>query len=224
MTTPNSNLASDLTTSNPFRIRKVVQYTEDVFIEGAPGAPVRMAGVAAVLANPWAGQGFVQNLRPEILAVAPAVGNVLVPMLLELCGGGDRIEAYGKAALVGVNGEVEHASAIIHTLRFGNVFRSAVGGTAYLSFTNSRTGPGANIAIPMMHKIDEGLRSHYLTLNFAVTDAPGPDELVVAIGGSTGGRLHPRIGNRYIDLEELAAEAAQAEANQADRPQATTGA
>jgi hypothetical protein len=199
----------DLASSNPFSIRKVVQYTEDVYIEGQPGGPVRMAGVAAVLPNPWAGKGFVENLRPDILAVAPAVAEVLVPALLDLCGGGDRIEAYGKAALVGVNGEIEHASAIIHTLRFGNVFRSAVGGTAYLSFTNSRSGAGATLSIPMMHKIDEGLRSHYLTLNFNITDAPGPDELVVAIGASTGGRLHPRIGNRYIDLEELAAEAAQ---------------
>jgi hypothetical protein len=199
----------DLASSNPFSIRKVVQYTEDVYIEGQPAMPVRMAGVAAVLPNPWAGKGFVENLRPDILAVAPAVAEVLVPALLDLCGGGDRIEAYGKAALVGVNGEIEHASAIIHTLRFGNVFRSAVGGTAYLSFTNSRSGAGATLSIPMMHKIDEGLRSHYLTLNFNITDAPGPDELVVAIGASTGGRLHPRIGNRYIDLEELAAEAAQ---------------
>jgi hypothetical protein len=192
--------------SLPHSIRKVVRYAEDVYVDGRPGEPVRMVGVAAVLPNPWAGRGFVENLRPEILAVAPDVADVLVPALLELCGDGERVEAYGKAALVGVDGEVEHASALIHTLRFGNRFRSAVGGTTYLSFTNSRSGPGATISIPMMHKLDEGLRSHYLTLNFAVADAPGPDELVVAIGAATGGRLHPRIGNRYIDLEELAAE------------------
>jgi hypothetical protein len=198
-------------TEPPFGIRKVVSYVEDVYIDGQPGGPVRMVGVAAVLPNPWAGQGFVENMRPEILAVAPAVADVIVPVLLELCGGGERVEAYGKAALVGVNGEIEHASALIHTLRFGNRFRSAVGGTTYLAFTNSRSGPGATISIPMMHKLDEGLRSHYLTLNFTISDTPGPDELVVAIGGATGGRLHPRIGNRYIDMEELAQEAAQNE-------------
>lgn len=197
---------------NPFGVRKIVRYVEDVHIEGAPGDPVRMVGVAAVLANPWAGRGFVENLRPEILAIAPALAEILVPAVLDLCGGGERVEAYGKAALVGVNGEVEHASALIHTLRFGNAYRSAVGGTSYLSFTNSRTGPGATISIPMMHKIDEGLRSHYLTLNFGVQDAPAPDELVVALGASTGGRLHPRLGNRYIDMEELAAEAEAASA------------
>jgi len=193
-------------------IRKLVRYVEDIGIDGKPGGPVRLVGVAAVMANPWAGRGFVENLRPEILDIAPRLGAVLVDAVLELCGGGDRVEAYGKAALVGVNGEVEHASALIHTLRFGNMYRNAVGGTSYLSFTNSRAATGAMIAIPMMHKIDEGLRSHYLTLNFAVPDAPGPDELVVAIGASTGGRLHPRIGNRYIDMEEMAAEAAAADA------------
>lgn len=192
-------------------IRKLVRYVEDVFIEGKPGVPVRTAAVAAVIPNPWAGRGFVENLRPEILAIAPGLGRTLVDALLELCGDGERVEAYGKAAIVGTGGEIEHASALIHTLRFGNVFREAVGGTAYLSFTNSRGGPGCPVVIPMMHKVDEGLRSHYLTLSFTITDAPAPDELVVAIGASTGGRLHPRIGNRYIDLEEIAAERAAAE-------------
>ncbi len=192
------------------QVRKYVQYVEDVHFEGKPGGPVRMAAVAAVITNPWAGRGFVENLRPEILATAPVLGRELVARLLDLCGGGDAVEAYGKAAVVGTSGEVEHASALIHTLRFGNEFRTAVGGTAYLSFTNMRGGANAPIVIPMMHKVDEGLRSHYLTLSFNIADAPGPDELVIAIGASTGGRLHPRIGNRYIDLEELAAEEAAA--------------
>lgn len=190
----------------PYGVRKVVRYVEDTYVEGRAGDPVRMVAVAAVLPNPWAGRGFVENLRPEILAIAPALAEVLVPAVLDLCGGGDRVEAYGKAALVGVNGEVEHASALIHTLRFGNAYRSAVGGTTYLAFTNSRAGAGAAISIPMMHKLDEGLRSHYLTVNLVVPDAPAPDELVVALGAATGGRLFPRIGNRYIDMEELAAE------------------
>jgi hypothetical protein len=192
-------------------IRKVVRYVDDIYVDGrgsTDGDPVRMVAVAAVLRNPWAGQGFVENLRPEILRLAPPVGALLVDALLELCGGGDRVEAYGKAALVGVNGEVEHASALIHTLRFGNVFRTAVAGTTYLAFTNSRGAAGAPISIPMMHKLDEGMRSHYLTHTFTVSDAPAPDELVVAIGASTGGRLHPRIGDRYLDMEEMAAEAA----------------
>jgi hypothetical protein len=85
--------------------------------------------------------------------------------------------------VVGLNGEIEHASGLIHTLRFGNKFREAVGGKSYLSFTNKRGTAGSSIQIPMMHKTDEGFRSHYLTLEFAVPDAPGPDEILVAIGG-----------------------------------------
>jgi hypothetical protein len=187
-------------------IRKYVRYVEDVYVDGRPGGPVRMVAVAAVLRNPWVGRGYVEDLSPEIRSIAPTLGRHLVDGVLELCGGGERVEAYGKAAVVGTLGEVEHASALIHTLRFGNVYREAVGGKSYLSFTNSRTGPGSPIAIPMMHKLDEGLRSHYLTLTFTVSDAPAPDELVVALGAATGGRLHPRIGNRYVDMEEMAAE------------------
>ena len=195
----------------PLEIRKIVVFSEDTFIEGgrAVAAPIRLAAAAAVIRNPWAGQGFVENLRPEILAAAPILGKALVPALLNITGGGDKIEAYGKAAVVGTGGEIEHASALIHTLRFGNHFREAVGGKSYLSFTNKRGGPGCSIAVPMMHKLDAGERSHYLTLEFTINDAPAPDEIVVAIGGATSGRAHPRIGNRYIDMEEMEAEKAK---------------
>ena len=193
-------------------IRKTASFTETTFIEGGRRAerPGLMAAAAAVIINPWAGRGFVEDLRPEILGYAPALGDMLVPMLLQMLGGGDKVEAYGKAAVCGVNGEIEHASGFIHTLRFGNKFRQAVDGKSYLSFTNRRGGPGSSIQIPMMHKLDEGLRSHYLTLEFSIADAPGPDEIVVAIGGATGGRAHPRIGNRYLDMEEMARETAKA--------------
>ena len=186
-------------------LRKVVTHTEEVHIEGGRAAdpPLRLLGIAAVLTNPWAGQGFVEDLRPTILEVAPRLGEILVPRLVDLAGGADAVEGYGKAAMVGTSGEVEHGSALIHTLRFGNVFREAVGGTAYLSFTNTRGGPGATLSIPMMHKVDPGWRSHYLTLEMTVADAPAPDEIVVAIGASVGGRPHHRIGNRYSDMEEM---------------------
>ena len=95
----------------------------------------------------------------------------------------------------------------IHTLRFGNAYRNAVGGTSYLSFTNQRGGPGCVISVPLMHKLDEGLRSHYLTVQTTINDAPAPDEIVIALGAATSGRPHHRIGNRYSDLQELAQEA-----------------
>lgn len=186
-------------------IRKTASFTETIFIEGGKIAarPAKLAAAAAVINNPWAGRGFVEDLRPEILRFAPALAEVLVPMLIESLGGGDKLEAYGKAAACGTNGEIEHASGFIHTLRFGNKFREAVQGKSYLSFTNKRGGPGTSIQIPMMHKMDDGLRSHYLTFEFSIADAPAADEIVVAIGGATSGRAHPRIGNRYLDMEEM---------------------
>lgn len=189
-------------------IRKIVRYVEDTFIEGgrAGAEPLRMVMVAAVLRNPWAGRGFVENLRPEIMSVAPDLADKLVPAIIEACGSVQRVEAYGKAAVVGSAGEVEHASALIHTLRFGNRFRDAVGGKSYLSFTNKRGGPGCVISVPMMDKLDEGRRSHYLTVECAIADAPAPDEIVVALGAATGGRPHARIGDRYLDMKEMVAE------------------
>lgn len=194
----------------PLKIRKIITVIEDIFIEaGRPGKePVRMVAAAAVVTSPWAGRGFVEDLRPELLAAAPVLAEALVPPILQHCGGKDRVEAYGKAAVVGTAGEIEHGSALIHTLRFGNAYREAVGGKSYLSFTNIRGAPGCSIAVPMMHKLDEGKRSHYITIEFTIGDAPAPDEIVVALGASTGGRLHPRIGDRYLDMKEIEAEKA----------------
>ncbi|NGM23119.1 amino acid synthesis family protein [Roseomonas stagni] len=188
-----------------FTPRKIVTHAETTFIEGGKAAPVplRLFGAAAVLANPWAGRGFVEDLKPGIHAIAPLLGEMLTAEIIRLAGSGEAVEGYGKAAIVGTAGEVEHASALIHTLRFGNHFRRAVGARSYLSFTNFRGGPGTPIVIPLMDKLDEGRRSHYLTVHFAIPDAPAPDEIVVALGASIGGRPHHRIGDRYQDLKEL---------------------
>jgi len=187
------------------KVRKIVTYKEETLIEGGRVAPkpLQLFGVAAVLANPWAGRGFVEDLKPEIRAIAPVLGELLTARILELTGSGEAVEGYGKAAVVGTAGEVEHASALIHTLRFGNHYRKAVGAKSYLSFTNTRGGPDCPIVIPLMHKNDEGMRSHYLTVQFSILDAPAPDEIVVALGASIGGRPHHRIGDRYQDLKEL---------------------
>lgn len=185
-------------------IRKIVTYEEETLIEGfRPAAqPWRMFAVAAVLKNPWAGR-FVEDLKPEINAFGPILGEMLTTRILTLTGGGDAIEAYGKAAVVGLDGEVEHASGLIHTLRFGNHYREAVAAKSYLSFTNTRGGANAPIMVPMMDKNDVGRRSHYLTLQFAIPDAPRADEVVVVLAGATSGRPHHRIGDRYQDLKEL---------------------
>ncbi len=185
-------------------IRKIVTYDEETLIEGFKPAPVpwRMFAVAAVLRNPWAGR-FVQDLRPEIQAFGPVLGQMMTKRMIDLAGSGDAIEAYGKAAVVGLDGEIEHASGLIHTLRFGNHYREAVGAKSYLAFSNTRGPANAAIQVPLMDKNDAGRRSHYLTIQFAIPDAPRADEVVVVLGAATSGRPHHRIGDRYQDLKEL---------------------
>ena len=186
-------------------LRKVVTFDEDIYIEGgrASDPPLRMIGVAAVVKNPWFGQGFIEDLSPEIKRMAPYLGKLITDKLIFLAGSGDAIEAYGKACIAGTSCEVEHASALIHTLQFGNFYRAAVGAKSYLGFTNTRGPANTQIQIPLMDKHDTGRRSHYLTVQFSIYDAPAVDELVVALGAATRGRPHHRIGDRYSDLAAM---------------------
>ncbi len=189
-------------------LRKLVTYDEDTVSDGGRACtpPLRMIAVAAVVTNPWYGRGYVEDLSPEIKRMGPALGKLLTDRLIRLAGSGDAIEAYGKAALCGTACELEHCSALIHTLRFGNFFREAVGAKTYLGFTNSRGPANTQLQIPLMDKHDAGRRSHYLTIQFSVPDAPGHDELVIALGASLGGRPHHRIGDRYQDLKDMGGE------------------
>ena len=185
-------------------IRKIVTYDEEILIEGFRKTknPWRLFAVAAVIKNPWAGR-FVENLKPEIQAYGPALGEMMTKKMISLAGSGATIEAYGKAAIAGLDGEIEHASALIHTLRFGNFYREAVEAKSYLAFTNTRGGANAPILVPLMDKNDAGRRSHYLTIQFSISDAPRDNELVIALGAATSGRPHHRIGDRYQDLKDL---------------------
>ena len=186
-------------------LRKVVTYDEDVHSEGGRAADplLRMIGVAAVVTNPWAGRGYVEDLSPDIQRMAPVLGRLLTDRLIALAGSGEAIQAYGKACIAGTQCEIEHASALIHTLQFGNFYRHAVGAKSYLGFTNIRGPANTQVQVPLMDKHDTGRRSHYLTVQFSICDAPAADELVVALGASTGGRPHHRIGDRYSDLAAM---------------------
>ena len=185
-------------------IRKFVDYSEEIHIEGFKKAnkPLHIFAVAAVITNPWAGR-YIEDLKTEIHAFAPILGEKLSERIIKLAGGPDNIEAYGKAAVVGTEGEIEHGSALTHTLRFGNFYRNAVGAKSYLVFTNTRAPANGPIMIPLMDKHDPGRRSHYHTIQFAISDSPAANEIVIALGGANGGRPHHRIGDRYQDLKEL---------------------
>ena len=186
-------------------LRKTINFDESIYYEGGRKSDplLRMIGVAAVVKNPWFGSDFVEDLSPEIKRIAPYLGKLLTEKLISLAGSGDAIEAYGKACIAGTSCEVEHASALIHTLQFGNFYREAVGAKSYLGFTNTRGPANTQIQIPLMDKHDTGRRSHYLTIQFSIYDAPAVDELVVALGAATRGRPHHRIGDRYSDLKAM---------------------
>ena len=190
-------------------IRKICTFLEETHVEGDKAASrvITHVVVAAIIRNPWAGKGFVENLRPEIIRIAGPLSEEMTNRLLAQMPA-EKIESCGKAAAVGINGEIEHASAMIHTLRFGNPFRNAIGGTNYLEFANTRNAPGALLSLPMMHKSENGKRSHFLTANFQIADAPHPDEIVIAIGAADGGRPHARIADRFQDIAEMEAESA----------------
>ena len=193
----------------PAEIRKTLLHVEKTLIEGNKVAkkPLILIAAVAVIKNPWVDlkkpNQFVDDLKPGILDVAPGLGEMLTSIIIKEAGSGDAVEGYGKSAIVGLKGEIEHASGIIHTLRFGNFYREAVGAKSYLSFCNTRGGANSPILIPLMDKNDAGRRSHYLTIQLSIPDAPNDDEIIVALGASIGGRPHYRIGDRYQDLKDL---------------------
>ncbi len=185
------------------QIRRTLVHVQKTFEEGGRvvETPTTLVAALAIVKNPWFGHGFVENLRDEIRDSAPVIGKLLTEMILDQTG--DALEGYGKASVVGMGGEIEHAQALTHTLWFGNQYRDAVNAKSYLAFTNTRGAAGCPLMIPLMDKDDGGRRSHYQTIHMNVPDAPADDEIIVALGASIGGHPHHRIGNRYIDLEEM---------------------
>lgn len=184
-------------------IRRTLVHIQDTHIEGgkAVSTPTKLVAAMAIIKNPWFGRGWIENLRPEIRETGPIVGKLLTDMILGVTG--NALEGYGKASVVGMGGEIEHAQALTHTLHFGNQFRDAVNAKSYLAFTNTRGAAGCSLMIPLMDKDDGGRRSHYQTIHLTVPDAPAEDEIIMALGASIGGHPHHRIGDRYEDLREM---------------------
>ncbi|MDQ7911127.1 amino acid synthesis family protein [Phytohabitans sp. ZYX-F-186] len=191
-------------------LRKVSVVTEDLVHDEdrAIDGGWRTVVAAAVIANPWYGRGFVENLSPEALPLADSLGRLLAEQVVAGLGGPDRLQAYGRAAMVGLGGEIEHTSAIIHTPSFGNAVRSVTGSKSLLYSTNSRATAGTCVTLPGTHRDDDSLRDYYMSFDIVLVDAPRDDEIVVALGGASGPRPFARLGNRAKDREAMAAEAA----------------
>ncbi|MFM9588329.1 amino acid synthesis family protein [Streptomyces scabiei] len=174
-------------------VRKIVTVVEEIRTEGgrALGRPARIAVVAAVIENPWAGQGFVEDLGPGIEANASDLGALLAPAVLDALGA--PAEAYGKAAVVGLDGEIEHGSALIHTLKFGDHFRKAANATTLLPAVEKRGPAGVLFDIPLKHITDATIRSHHQSFEVRIADAPHPGEIVVALAAAAQGRPQQRL-------------------------------
>lgn len=182
-------------------LRKVVVSRETVITEAgaAPLLPAQQASVAAVVRNPWVGTGPTRDLSPEVARLAPTLAALLSERLLDVLGGVHAVEAFGKAAIVGSSGEIEHGGALIHTPYFGNLMREFLNGTSIICFADARADAGEPLMVPLWHKTQAATRSHYQTVSTRVSDAPRHDEIVVIAAASTGPRPHPRIGDRTTD-------------------------
>lgn len=174
-------------------LRKVVAVVEDVTSEGGKvvDPPTRMVAVGAVVENPFAGR-YVEDLQPLIDRYCEPIGELLIERALSLLDA--PAEGVGKGALVGTDGDVEHGSAIIHNLRFGNKVRDAISGTALLPAAEKRGAAGAPLDIAVKHKDDHSVRSHHQTFEVRIPDAPRPGEIVVWVALAASGRPHARLG------------------------------
>jgi hypothetical protein len=174
-------------------VRKIVTYAEETCTEGGRRVdpPARVAVVVAVVTNPWAGQGFVDDLLPKIDEVAPELGALLAPRVVEALDA--PVEAYGKAAIVGLDGEIEHGSALIHTLKFGDHFRKVAEATTLLPAVEKRAAAGTVFDIPLKHITDATTRSHHQTVEMRVPDGPRADEILVGLAAAAQGRPQARL-------------------------------
>jgi hypothetical protein len=182
-------------------VRRLVTTVDEIHADGDVDAPriIRQASATAIVANPWIAGIPLMDLQAETERIAPVLARLLSDRLLAALGGADAIEAFGKAAVVGLAGEMEHAGALIHTPYFGNLLREFLDGSSIICFSDARSEAGGDLRVPMWHKTEAATRSHYQSVEVHLADAPHEDEIAVIAVASTGPRPHPRIGDRKTD-------------------------
>ena len=174
------------------RIRKLLTVVEEILEDGGRrvAKPVKKVAAIAVIANPFAGR-FVEDLQ-ELVRTGEELGDLLGRRAVTALGG--PVHSYGKAAIVGTDGEYEHAAAILHPT-LGTPFRAAVGGgKAIIPSAKKLGGPGTPIDVPLHFKDAAFVRTHFDAMEVRVPDAPKPSEILVALVVTDGGRPHPRVG------------------------------
>ena len=176
-------------------IRKIAVWVEETHQEiGKQISPATRKAVAvAVIANPFAGR-YVEDLTP-LMDIGADLGALLGDKCVAALGiSPDRAESYGKAVMVGENGELEHAAAILHP-KLGAPLRKAVEkGAALVPSSKKMGGPGQVLDVPLGHKDAAYVRSHFDGIEVRLNDAPRANELLVAVAVTDSGRPLPRVG------------------------------
>ena len=179
----------------PAKIRKIIVQTDQVRVEMGRDVqpPVRKALAMAVIENPCAGR-YVENLD-ELIAIGEELGGLLGARCVQALGiEPGQAQSYGKAAIVGEAGELEHAAAILHP-KLGAPLRVAVEkGAALVPSSKKMGGLGTAIDVPLGHKDAAYVRSHFDAMEARVADAPRANEIVVAVVVTDSGRPLPRVG------------------------------
>ncbi len=176
------------------KIRKSVIVLDEIFHEGGPVAfvPLRRGAICTVIENPFAGHyvedivGFIDDLKPLGLKIAQDLIDAL---------GGDAsfVEGYGKGAIVGEAGELEHA-ALWHAPGGYSMRELIPNSKAIVASTKKLGGPGTRLDIPVTHANASYVRSHFDAIEVGINDAPRKNEMLVALVMTTGARIHARAG------------------------------
>ncbi|MDZ5602832.1 amino acid synthesis family protein [Pseudomonas sp. RP23018S] len=178
-----------------YHIRKWHSFVEETLANEsgqlADGEPLFKYAVAAVIHNPYAGR-FSESLA-ELIGPSPQLGRAFGERIQALAAGRP-IESYGKACLVGSQGEYEHGNAFLTNPAADPVRVALGGGKSWVPSTGKRGAPGATIDVPLAHKDALYVRSHYDTLSLTFGDGPAPDEVIIIWAFATRGRLHARLG------------------------------
>lgn len=176
-------------------IRKIAIFLEEIHSEMGRevNPPTRRAAAVAVIENPFAGK-YVEDLS-DLMTIGEELGELLTQRAVEALGiAGPTAESYGKAAVVGENGELEHAAAILHP-KLGTPVRKVLGkGAALIPSSKKRGGLGTVLDIPLGHKDAAFVRSHFDGMEVRLNDAPRPNEIMVAIAVTDSGRPLARVG------------------------------
>jgi len=180
------------------QIRKKLLNVESIYHEGGPvrDDPLLVGSISIVVNNPYAGR-YVEDLSP-LLESAIELAKGIVPELIAALGGTDRIQAYGKGAIVGVNGELEHG-AVWHEAGGWSMRANLPNAKSIVPTAKAVASAGTRLAIPMHHIAAAYVRSHFNSIDVGVMDGPRPDELLYALVMGTGGRVHERLGGLRVD-------------------------